>query len=85
MCIYVNLCRLLAPYIGLDKVDEDEICKESSMKDQKIKMMQVWRQKHNGNATYLQFVRGCEQASRRDLAIAVYDLVKNPAPSEQSN
>ncbi|CAI8028504.1 hypothetical protein GBAR_LOCUS16252 [Geodia barretti] len=68
--------RLLAPFLGLDKGDEAEISEEGSLGEQRIKMMQVWLSRHGKDATYLNFVRGCEEAGRRDLVDTVYSLVQ---------
>ena len=68
--------RLLAPFLGLDKGDEEEISEEGSLGEQRIKMMQVWLSRHGKDATYLNFVRGCEEAGRRDLVDTVYSLVQ---------
>ena len=67
--------RSLAPYIGLDEADEEEIQEESTSIRQKVKLMRVWKRKHGEEATYLRFVKGCEQLQRRDLVEAVCDLV----------
>jgi hypothetical protein len=71
------LYRLLAPFLGLDKGDEEEISEEGSLGEQRIKMMQVWLSRYGKDATYLNFVRGCEQAGRRDLVDTVYSLVQH--------
>lgn len=68
--------RLLAPHIGLDEKDEEEIVKEKTLGEQKLKMVHVWMQKYRNGATYLQFINGCEQAKRRDLVEAVLELAK---------
>ena len=78
-----RFCRLLAPFLGLDKRDEEEVGRERSLGEQRVKMMEVWRHKFGGDATYLRFVRGCEEAQRRDLVGAVYSLVQQPASKEE--
>lgn len=67
---------MLAPYIGLDEVDKEEILEEGTIGEQRVKMMRMWRQKFRSDATYWYFVKGCEQAQRLDLVEAVCDLVK---------
>ena len=67
--------RSLAPYIGLDEADEEEIQEERTSIRQKVKLMRVWKRKHGEEATYLRFVKGCEQLQRRDLVEAVCNLV----------
>ena len=82
--IYVCDCtmcvsRLLAPYIGVDEMDQENIRKEGTISQQNAKLMQVWRNKYKDDATYHLFVRGCERAQRSDLVNVVNQLLKkNP-------
>ena len=68
--------RTLAPFLGLDEVDEEEIEEERNAKEKKLKMMKVWKQRFGEEATYLRFVKACEEVQRRDLIEIVCDLVK---------
>ena len=69
-------CRVLAPYIGLEEAEEEEIEEEKGAQAKRQKMLRVWMQKFGDRATYLRFVEGCERIQRRDLEEAVCDLVK---------
>lgn len=57
-------------------MDKEEILKDKTLAEQKLKMMRIWMQKYKNGATYLQFIKGCEQAKRQDLVEAVFELVK---------
>lgn len=68
--------RTLAPFLGLDEVDEEEIEEEKNAREKKVKMMRVWKERFGEEATYLRFVKACEDVQRRDLIEAVCDMVK---------
>lgn len=65
-------------------MDKEEILKETTLAEQKLKMMHIWMQKYKNGATYSQFIKGCEQAKRQDLVEAVLELVKEKTHQKNS-
>ncbi len=73
----------LAPYIGLDDLDEEAIKESGGVEVQRVKMLRRWQQKLGTKATYLYLAKGLASVQRRDLIEQVCDLVRtSPVPSK---
>lgn len=67
----------LAPYIGLDELDEEAIKESGGVEVQRVKMLRKWQQKMGAKATYLSLATGLASLQRRDLIEALCELVKS--------
>ena len=73
----ISKWQSLAPYIGLNDLDEEVILASGKVDVQRRKMLQRWREKLGKKATYLHLARGMATIQRRDLIECLCDLVKS--------
>ncbi len=66
----------LAPFIGLNELDEETIKESGGVEVQRIKMLRKWREKLGVGATYLNLARGLANVQRRDIIEQLCDLVR---------
>lgn len=72
--------KALAPFIGLERTDEEEIDDENrSVMSKRIAMLRKWSEKRGKGATYLHLIKGFAQISRRDLIEKLCDIFSGGA------
>lgn len=72
--------KALAPFIGLERTDEEEIDDENrSVMSKRIAMLRIWSEKRGKRATYLHLIKGFAQISRRDLIEKLCDIFSGGA------
>ena len=72
--------KSLAPFIGLNQIDEENILMDpscfNSVSVQRIRMIRRWMEIHGPEATYLNLVKGFLRIQRRDLIEKMCGILK---------
>lgn len=71
----MNNWRDIAPYLGLQAVDREDIMENgTTAQERRLLMLEKWREKLGNTSTFFNLVKGFLDAGRRDLADQVCEF-----------
>lgn len=68
--------REIAPLLNLEDTEREDIESGKTPREQRLKMLEKWEEKHGNDATFFNLIEKFLIAKRRDLADKVCDVFK---------